>query len=188
MMKNIFKDDKTFSRKMLGVKDSEEVRLSPFLKKILGTETRGNGSEVLSFRRYYLLIGILFSILAVLCGTNEFVDNINKSNALLDLLVTLFSMVGTFFAVTFVIVVSAVRDKEDEMYKETKSKVNEVFLTVIYCIAMVLALVSEIFNGFSITLRGWSFCILVYVMAALHSFIGYYYERKLGSFDVEDEE
>lgn len=187
-MKNIFNDDRAFSRKLLGVKD--EVRLSPFLKKILGTETREDGNEVISFRRYSLLLGIFFSIIAVLCGAAEFADSIIKSNTLLDVLFSLFIMFGAIIAFSFIIIISAVRDKEDEMYKETQRKVNETFLYVEFFIVIALAFfVSFIFNGFSITLKSWEgIYAVLFAMLALHSFIGYYYERKLGDFDREDEE
>ena len=185
-MKNIFNDDRAFSRKLLGVKD--EVRLSPFLKKILGTETREDGNEVISFRRYYLLLGIFFSIIAVLCGSAEFADNIIKSNTLLDVLFSLFSMFGPIIAFSFIKIISAVRDKEDEMYKETKSKINSTFLSILSGMVYAATIVTGAFHSFTISLKDWSIFVLLFAMLALHSFIGYYYERKLGSFDREDEE
>ena len=75
-----------------------------------------------------------------------------------------------------------------QQMQETKSKINSTFLSILSGMVYAAAIVTGAFHGFTISLKGWSIFVLMFAMLALHSFIGYYYERKLGSFDREDEE
>lgn len=163
--------------------------MNPFFKKLLGTEKTVNGDDIISFRRYYLFLGILYIIMAVGSGIiGFFSEKTAESHSLLNVFAIILFSVILFFVNTFVIIVHALHDKEDEMYKETKSKINSTFLSVLSGMVYAAAIVTGAFHSFTISLEGWSIFVLMFAMLALHSFIGYYYERKLGSFNGEEDE
>lgn len=143
-------------------------------------------TKILSFRQYYLREAVLSIFSAALwlvltvCDTRVLPDA-EKPKA--NLLLWIAALVCCLPVGALRIKLSAEHDKMDELYRANLAKTNSVFVFVIMGLLPILAIpVFAVLRAKHIVLTfsphmGWIF-VTMFLLNALHSFIGMYVEGK----------
>lgn len=143
-------------------------------------------NKILSYKQYYKIC-IIYSIINVFLwafwGISElFIMKDNKS--LLFTIITYALLLLSFFIVTEIFAVaSAMRDKEDELYKENVAKTNSSFLWFLFftgfAVFIAVNIIRNISDANTITLTFHEGFIgsLIYFLYAVYNGIALHYEN-----------
>lgn len=143
-------------------------------------------NKILSYKQYYKIC-IIYSIINVFLwafwGISElFIMKDNKS--LLFTIITYALLLLSFFIVTEIFAVaSAMRDKEDELYKENVAKTNSSFLWFLFftgfAVFIAVNVIRNISDANTITLTFHEGFIgsLIYFLYAVYNGIALHYEN-----------
>lgn len=143
-------------------------------------------NKILSYKQYYkicIIYSIINAFLWAFWGISElFIMKDNKS--LLFTIITYALLLLSFFIVTeFFAVASAMRDKEDELYKENVSKTNSDFLWFLFFAGFVIFIAVTFFRNISDT-NTITLCFhegfigsVMYLLYAVYNGIALHYEN-----------
>lgn len=149
-------------------------------------------NKILSYRQYYkicVIYSIINAFLWAFWGIAElFIMNDNKS--LLFTITTYALLFLSFFIVTEIYAVaSAMRDKEDELYKENVAKTNSSFLWFLFFAGFALFIAITIFRNFSdtltLTLHQGFIGSVMYLLYAVYNGIALHYENCTAEEDAD---
>lgn len=148
----------------------------------------------ISYKKYYKLMGILSTFGGALWIFYGLADkqllNIEKGQDLINIIKCVLSL-GILLAIilcsTKMLVISAKRDKEDEMFQQTKAKINSAFISLLIYVGCAVFIISPFIDNMKITLNGNLATGFVWVLFALYNFIGLYYENRFDDLDEGEE-
>lgn len=143
-------------------------------------------NKILSYKQYYkicVIYSIINAFLWAFWGISElFIMKDNKS--LLFTIITYALLFLSFFIVTEIYAVaSAMRDKEDELYKENIAKTNSSFLWFLFFVGFILFIavctIRNILdnNKITLTIHEGFISSVMYLLYAVYNGIALHYEN-----------
>lgn len=146
--------------------------------------------KILSYRKYYkicIFYSLLSSIILAVSGVIDILGVIDDKS--LPIIIVYYSAHIILILITFKIYesASAMRDKEDELYKENIAKTNSAFLWFIFFAGLALYIIASILKLSAITLplNHWLIGAVIYMLYAIYNIYALHYESSASN--AEDE-
>lgn len=138
--------------------------------------------KILSYRKYYkicIFYSLLSSIILAVSGVIDILGVIDDKS--LPVIIIYYTVHGLSILITFEIFViaNAMRDKEDELYKENIAKTNSAFLWFLFFAGLALYIIASILKLSAITLplNYWLIGAAIYLLYAVYNGYALHYEN-----------
>lgn len=164
-------------------------------KAMFGTIKESEENKaIISLRKYYKQMGICSCVGGLLWCIYGILDknflNIIKGETALNIIKAILGLgilLILSFCVNRMIITAAMKDKEDEMYMQTKAKTDAAFLNILFFFGCLMVAIPVILDGLKINVNGYFVSGIVWLIFSLYNFIGFYFEKKLNP-ETEEEE
>lgn len=138
--------------------------------------------KILSYRKYYkicIFYSLLSSIILAVAGVIDILGVIDDKS--LPIIIVYYSAHIILILITFKIYesASAMRDKEDELYKENVAKTNSSFLCFLFFTGFALYIIAVVIKLTTITipLNHWLIGAAIYLLYAVYNGYALHYEN-----------
>ncbi|MBQ7009636.1 MAG: hypothetical protein IJN05_10570 [Ruminococcus sp.] len=145
---------------------------------------------ILSYIQYYkicIAYSLISSIIWAIGGIVDLLDILDDKS--LPVIIIYYTVHGLSILITFEIFViaNAMRDKEDELYKENIAKTNSAFLWFLFFAGLALYIIASILKLSAITLplNHWLIGAVIYMLYAVYNIYALHYESSASN--AEDE-